>query len=133
VREQHDLDGQRGAEAAPCVEAHAGERALSVIALCKVADVPDDGGLRIELEGRDPLAVFRTGGEYFVVDDICTHGNASLCEGEIIGEDIECPFHRGTFDLRTGRPTSAPCTIAIRTYRCELRGEVLYAEIPPEE
>ncbi|HEY0106577.1 MAG TPA: non-heme iron oxygenase ferredoxin subunit [Rhizomicrobium sp.] len=102
-----------------------------MIALCRTDDVPDEGGLRIEPEGLEALAVFRSGDEYFVTDDECTHGNASLCDGEVIGEEIECPFHRGTFNLRTGEPTSSPCTIALRTYRSEVHDGVVYAAIAP--
>ncbi len=100
-----------------------------MVALCRTDDVPDEGGFRVELAGLEALAVFRSGGEYFVTDDECTHGNASLCDGEVVGEEIECPFHRGTFNLRTGEPTSSPCTIALRTYRSEIRDGVVYAEI----
>lgn len=103
-----------------------------LIALCTVTDVPDVGGFRIEMEGREAIAVFRSGDsrdEYFVTDDQCTHGSASLCDGDVIGEEIECPFHRGMFDLRTGEPTGSPCTIPLRTYRAEVRDGTIYAEI----
>ena len=104
-----------------------------MIPLCRTADVPDEGGLRIEQEGRGALAVFRSGSDYFVTDDACTHGNASLSDGEVIGEEIECPFHRGTFNLRTGAATSPPCSVAIRTYRAEVRDDWVHAEIDPAE
>jgi nitrite reductase/ring-hydroxylating ferredoxin subunit len=104
-----------------------------MIVLCNTADVPEEGGLCVELPGREPVAVFRVGDEYFVTDNLCTHGNASLCDGEVIGEEIECPFHRGTFNLRTGEPTSSPCTVALRTYRCEVRGDVILADILSKE
>jgi nitrite reductase/ring-hydroxylating ferredoxin subunit len=100
-----------------------------MVALCKTDEVPDEGGLRIERDGMDALAVFRAGAEYFVTDDECTHGNASLCDGEVIGDEIECPFHRGTFNLRTGEPTQSPCTVALRTYRAQVRDGVVYAAI----
>jgi nitrite reductase/ring-hydroxylating ferredoxin subunit len=104
-----------------------------MIRLCRTADVPDEGGLRIEQEGRSALAVFRSGSDYFVTDDECTHGNASLSDGEVIGEEIECPFHRGTFNLRTGAATSSPCTVALKTYRTEVRDDWIHAEIRASE
>lgn len=99
------------------------------VALCAATDVPNVGGLRIELEGREAIAVFRSGDEYFVTDDLCTHGNASLCDGDVIEGEIECPFHRGMFDLRTGQPTGSPCTIPLRTYPAELRDGTIFADI----
>jgi nitrite reductase/ring-hydroxylating ferredoxin subunit len=100
-----------------------------MIPVCRISDIPTQGGLRVELSGRPPIAVFRVGTEYFVTDDTCTHGDASLAEGEVIGVEIECPFHQGAFDLRTGRPTARPCSVPLRTYGTELRGDTLYAAI----
>ena len=100
------------------------------LALCETADVPAEGGLRLELSGNVTVAVFRSGGEYFVVDDLCTHGNASLADGEVMGEDIACPYHFGTFSLRTGEPTGSPCTLALRTYPATVRDGMVYIADP---
>ena len=100
------------------------------LAVCQVSDVPEGGGLRVQLTDRIAVAVFQSGGEYFVVDDKCTHGNASLADGEVTGEDIECPFHFGTFSLRTGKPTGAPCVIPLRTYPTTVRGGAVYIANP---
>lgn len=93
--------------------------------LCRAADVPEGGALRVELDGRPPVAVFRVGGRFFVTDDTCTHGDASLADGEIDAEElvVECPWHAGAFALATGAPCGAPCTIPLRVHRFELRGE----------
>jgi nitrite reductase/ring-hydroxylating ferredoxin subunit len=68
--------------------------------VCNISSVPAGGGLRVECAGLPTLAVFRVGEEYFVTDDLCTHGSASLSEGELIDFEIECPFHQGAFDVR---------------------------------
>ena len=107
-------------------------RAGRALALCQASDVPAQGGLRRVLTDRIVVSVFQAGGEYFVVDDKCTHGNASLAEGEVIGEDIECPFHFGTFSLRSGEPTGRPCSIALRTYPVTVRDGVIYIPDPTE-
>lgn len=84
--------------------------------LCKTSDVPEGSAKRVELAGRKPLAVFNLEGSFHVTDDTCTHGEASLCDGEIDGDVVECPFHQGAFDIRTGKPAGAPCTIPLKTY-----------------
>lgn len=90
---------------------------VPVLTLCAADDVPLNGSLRIEPEaGLPALAVFNLDGIYYVTDDRCTHGEASLCEGEVDGDLVECPFHQGTFDIRTGEAVGAPCRIALRTY-----------------
>src|SRR5262245_38477474 len=100
-------------------------RIQSMIFLCKTSQVPDWGGLRVELADRPAVVVFRSGAQYFVTDDLCTHGEASLADGEVEGMEIVCPFHQGRFDLRDGCVTAAPCVEPLRTYPTELRdGEI---------
>jgi nitrite reductase/ring-hydroxylating ferredoxin subunit len=99
-----------------------------MILVCRASDVPDSGGLRVEISGMNPLAVFRSGSEYFVTDDTCTHGSASLSDGEVVGYEIECPFHFGAFDLRSGKPTASPCSVPLQTYKTELRDGSIYIQ-----
>ena len=78
-------------------------------------DVPADDVIGMIVAGRD-IALYNAGGEIFATDNICTHGHARLCEGFLEGHEIECPLHQGRFDVRTGQPTCAPVTEAIRSY-----------------
>jgi nitrite reductase/ring-hydroxylating ferredoxin subunit len=93
--------------------------------LCRASDVPAGAALRVSIPGEDPIAVCQIDGRFFAIADTCTHGMASLSEGEIEGKLIFCPFHGGSFDIETGAPVDRPCTIALRTYVVEERdGEV---------
>ena len=56
------------------------------------------------------------GREVFATDNLCTHGQARLCEGFLLGHEIECPFHQGRFDIRSGQATCEPATEAVRCY-----------------
>ena len=91
-------------------------------------DVADDGdlfegaALGVVAEGRD-IAVYKTeAGEVYATDNICSHGHARLCDGFLEGHEIECPFHQGRFDIRTGQPTLEPCVEAIRSYPVRIEG-----------
>ena len=75
----------------------------------------------LELEGRE-IAVFGVAGQFYATDNICTHGHARLCDGFLLGEEIECPLHQGRFDVRTGQPTCEPVTEALRTYPIRIEG-----------
>lgn len=100
---------------------------LNLLKLCDVAAVPEDGVIRVEPAGLPPLAVYKVGGEVYVTDDTCTHGDASLADGEIDHDScaIVCPYHLGSFDIRTGEPMAAPCTEQLRIYPVTVRdGEV---------
>ena len=85
------------------------------IDLCAAADVTPGNALKVET-GDLSLAVFNVGGEYFVTDDLCTHGPGSLSEGYIEDDIVECNFHNGQFNVRTGEVVSPPCMVPIKTY-----------------
>ncbi len=66
------------------------------------------------------LAIYNLDGEYFATDDVCTHGQAFLSEGEIRGNEIVCPYHEGAFDIKTGEPVEPPCVVPINKYEASL-------------
>ena len=86
------------------------------IALCSKGEVGPGTAIRIEKDGL-VVAVFNLDGEYHVTDDACTHGPGSLSEGCITGDVVECDFHNGAFNIRTGDVVTPPCMIPIKTYR----------------
>ena len=85
------------------------------IELCSAADVAPGTALRVETEGLT-LAVFNVNGGFFVTDDLCTHGPGSLSEGYIEDDVVECNFHNGQFNIRTGEVVSPPCMVPVKTY-----------------
>jgi nitrite reductase/ring-hydroxylating ferredoxin subunit len=91
--------------------------------ICKATEVGPGSVKRIELEGLPPLAVYNLGGRFYVTDDICTHGKASLAEGFVDGTTIECPWHGGRFDIATGQPTSLPAIEPLATYPVTVVGD----------
>ena len=91
----------------------AGGETLTV--LCAADDVTPDQPARAEVDG-NTYAVFMVDGQYYVTQDLCTHGPGSLSEGFVEGCEIECPFHQGKFDIKTGVPTAPPCSEALRVW-----------------
>lgn len=91
-------------------------QAVERVALCQRTEVETGKALRIE-KGQLVVAVFNLDGEFFVTDDACTHGPGSLSEGCVEGDIVECDFHNGAFNIRTGAVAAAPCMIPIKTYR----------------
>ena len=84
--------------------------------LCSLDDVDEDEPYRAEIDGA-AYAVFKVGDTIYVTDDLCSHGPGLLSEGYVEDCQVECPFHQGRFDLRTGKPTEPPCEIPIRTWK----------------
>jgi len=85
------------------------------LSLCKKSDVPEDEAIKVEKDDLS-LAVYHVEGEFFVTDDLCTHGPGSLSQGYLEGHVIECDFHAGCFDIRNGEVVTPPCMIPIKTY-----------------
>lgn len=86
------------------------------VVVAKVDDVPEGEARRVEVGGRG-IALYNVAGEIFATDDTCTHMRARLSDGYLEGHVIECPLHFGRFDVRSGAPLSAPCTVAVRPHQ----------------
>lgn len=100
----------------------------SRLALCAVGEVPAGGAVKIETEGLI-LAVFNIDGEIYVTDDTCTHGPGSLSEGCITGETVECDFHYGAFNIKTGAVTAPPCMAPLKTYVVTVTDGTVYINL----
>jgi nitrite reductase/ring-hydroxylating ferredoxin subunit len=100
----------------------------SRLELCSCEDVPEGAALRVE-NGLLTLAVFNIEGEFFVTDDNCTHGPGSLSEGYIEGDVVECNFHNGQFNIRTGAVVSPPCMVPIKTYPARVENGKVVIEV----
>jgi nitrite reductase/ring-hydroxylating ferredoxin subunit len=101
---------------------------LKRIELCHTADVESGCALRVEAEGL-VLAVYNVDGEFFVTDDACTHGPGALSEGYLEGDVIECDFHGGRFNVRTGEVVGPPCMIPVKTYPVVIEQRRVFIEV----
>lgn len=100
-----------------------------LIDICSTDDVKEGQVRLVETDGL-VLAVYQVEGRFFVTDDHCTHGPGSLSEGWLSGFEIECDFHQGRYDVRTGAVIEPPPMVPIRTYEViVLEGRLL---IDPE-
>jgi len=91
-------------------------------------DVPEDDVMGIDINAKS-IALYQVDGEIFATDNICTHGNARLCDGFLEGHEIECPLHQGKFDIRNGKAMCAPLTEDIRIYPVKIEGGRVFVEI----
>jgi 3-phenylpropionate/trans-cinnamate dioxygenase ferredoxin subunit len=89
---------------------------------CSLNDVPEEGAIRVSLEGK-PICIARSQGEVFAISDICSHADVALSEGDVEDGTIECWLHGSRFDLRTGAPTGLPATKPVATYPVTVEGD----------
>jgi 3-phenylpropionate/trans-cinnamate dioxygenase ferredoxin component len=100
--------------------------------LCALSDVPEDGSLRVELPDVD-IAVVNFEGEVFAIEDVCSHAEVALTDGEVEELDgvptIECALHGSCFDLRTGEPTNLPATEPVPVYPVRVEGDDVLVDV----
>ena len=97
------------------------------IDLCATKDVALGTVLKVEA-GDLTLAVYNVEGVFYVTDDHCTHGPGLLSEGYLDGHIIECDFHNGAFDIRTGAVVAPPCMIPVQTYKVVVENDRIRIE-----
>jgi naphthalene 1,2-dioxygenase system ferredoxin subunit len=98
------------------------------IELAAVESIPEDDVIGIDAGGKS-FALYMVEGEVYATDNICTHGNARLCDGFLEGHEIECPLHQGKFDIRNGKAMCAPLTEDVKTYPVKIEGTRVFVEV----
>lgn len=89
----------------------------NLIPLAPVDDVWEGAIRQASLPDGRKLALYHYDGRIYATDDVCTHGAASLSEdGSVEGPFVECSWHNGRFDLRTGEACAMPCTEPLKTW-----------------
>ncbi len=84
--------------------------------IAAVAELEVGGLARVEVDGMPMCLVHIEDGQFYCVDDLCSHEQASLSEGGLLGAELECPMHGSLFDVRTGAVRGLPATEPVRTY-----------------
>jgi 3-phenylpropionate/trans-cinnamate dioxygenase ferredoxin subunit len=100
--------------------------------VASLSDIPTDEAVKVTVDRYD-VALARHDGEVFALQDMCSHANVALSEGEVTDEDgactVECWLHGSRFDLRTGKPTGLPATEPVATFPVEVRGDEVFVDV----
>ena len=98
----------------------------------KVAKVGDlEPGDRIFHDFEEvTVAIFNVGGEYFCIEDVCTHDGGPLADGNLFDHCIECPRHGARFDIRDGSVVSMPAVVPVPTYEVKVEGDDILVASP---
>ncbi len=77
---------------------------VDVVAASAVADGEH---IVVDLDGTE-IAVFKLDGQFYAIEDVCTHDGAEIASGVIEGDEIICPRHGARFCIKTGGFKTAP-------------------------
>jgi nitrite reductase/ring-hydroxylating ferredoxin subunit len=101
--------------------------------VCAVADVADSSHMRVDIPGIGAVAVYNVESQFYVTDDACTHLQASLGdEGFLEGHVVQCTWHNGKFDIRTGEVLGPPCPSPLRTYPVTVKDGAIFVSAEEE-
>lgn len=96
--------------------------------VCKETEIGIGEARKLDLT--PPIAVIRgESGDLFAIDDTCSHAEASLSEGFVEGDQVECPLHMAMFCLKTGKACTPPATKPVQTHEVQIENGIVYVEL----
>jgi len=101
---------------------------MDFVEVAKVGNVPDPGKVMLEVDDRLVVLV-HVGGEFFCIDDVCTHDGGPLGEGELCGHTLACPRHGAKFDVRSGAALTMPATEATIRHDVKIEGDRVFVRL----
>lgn len=93
-----------------------------------LSDVPQGFPVPFTVGGRK-LALYNIDGIIYATDELCTHADASLCDGDIEGCSVVCPLHFGSFDIKTGQAQNPPACDDLKTYKTKIEGDEIHIAV----
>lgn len=92
------------------------------VKVAQVSEIKPGEMIAVEVDSEQVLLA-NVDGNIHAVDDVCSHAYASLSEGDLNGEEVECPLHGGTFNVTTGEVLGPPADEAVRVYKVQIEGD----------
>ena len=98
--------------------------------VASVAEVPVDSLRPVDAGGTPVCLVHAEDGNFYALNDVCTHEAFNLSNGELWGMDVECPQHGSRFNLVTGKVTGLPAVVPAATYPVTVDGADVFIDVP---
>jgi nitrite reductase/ring-hydroxylating ferredoxin subunit len=92
------------------------------VRVASASEIPPGEMLIVEVDGEE-VAIANVDGEFCAFQNACTHRAGPLGEGILTGDVVECPFHAGQFNVRTGAVVAPPPEDPLKIYSVQLDGD----------
>jgi 3-phenylpropionate/trans-cinnamate dioxygenase ferredoxin subunit len=94
----------------------------------RIDEIAPGQALLVVVKGRQ-IVLFNIEGEFFALQNACTHEEGPLAEGEVSGHEVTCPWHGARFDIRTGEVLTPPAYEAVARYNVRVTGTDIEVEV----
>ena len=98
------------------------------VKVATTGEIPPGQAKVVDVQGKE-IAVFNIEGAYFAIDNMCTHEEASLADGEITGFEVSCPLHGAKFDVRSGAVLGPPAYDDVASYPARVSGSDIEVDV----
>jgi nitrite reductase/ring-hydroxylating ferredoxin subunit len=98
------------------------------VTVAKTDEIPVGRAKLVEVSGKE-IALFNVGGSYHAIDNTCTHVGGPLCEGELDGAEVTCPWHGAVFDVTSGQVLGPPAPESVARYNVRVEGSDIEVEV----
>lgn len=98
------------------------------VKVASVSEVPDPGRIVLEINDRF-VVLFHVDGQFYCIDDVCTHDGGPLGEGDWDDHQVSCPRHGARFDIRTGQALTMPATQDTVAHEVKVEGSDVWIRV----
>lgn len=92
-------------------------------------DEVSPGQAKLVEAGGKKIALFNVAGSFHAIDNNCTHVGGPLCEGELNGTEVTCPWHGAIFDVTSGQVLGPPAGAPVSRYNVRVAGPDIEVEV----
>lgn len=98
------------------------------VKVARTEDLAPGRGKMVEVSGKK-IALFNVDGDYYAIDNTCTHKGGPLSEGDLAGKEVTCPWHGAIFEVTTGEVLGPPAPKGVSRYSVRVSGDSIEIEI----
>ena len=98
------------------------------VKVCETSDLSPGSMRGVDVSGKR-LMIVNVNGRLYALDRTCTHEDADLSTGFLVGSTITCPLHLSRFDAASGEVQNPPATASLKTYELKIEGTSVYVQV----
>jgi 3-phenylpropionate/trans-cinnamate dioxygenase ferredoxin subunit len=97
--------------------------------VARLADIAEESVTRVDVDGVPVCLARLASGEVFAINDMCSHEDVELSDGDLDGDDVECPAHGSRFNVKTGEVTGLPAEEPVSTYEVTIEDGEIFVSV----